>query len=84
MKFKIIMISLVLFAITACSREPLLTLNGSTMGTWYTIKVCGVSDDDERDEIVSAVENALKSVNKSMNHFDPESEISGFNEFKGS
>ncbi|MEA3391808.1 MAG: FAD:protein FMN transferase [Candidatus Marinimicrobia bacterium] len=72
---------LIIFALSSCSREPLLTLQGSTMGTWYTVKVSGVDSEYDQDRIEMAVNTALTKVNHSLNTYDPDSEISRFNAY---
>ncbi|MBW6457775.1 MAG: FAD:protein FMN transferase, partial [FCB group bacterium] len=69
--------------LSACSREPLLTFNGQTMGTWYTIKISAPTTEQDREYIYYNIDMALKQVNRSLNPFDPESEISGFNAYRG-
>jgi FAD:protein FMN transferase len=77
------LLCLCVFLLSACSREPLLTFNGQTMGTWYTIKICAQTTEQDREYIYYNIDMALKEVNRSLNPFDPESEISGFNAYRG-
>ncbi len=80
MNKKIILLPLlIILALSSCSREPLLTLQGSTMGTWYTVKISGVDSEHDQNRIEMAVNTALTKVNHSLNTYDPESEISKFN-----
>ncbi|MDZ7821016.1 MAG: FAD:protein FMN transferase [Candidatus Marinimicrobia bacterium] len=66
----------------SCSGEPALTLRGETMGTFYMVKVCGAEEDHEKARVRMAVNAALTSVNRSMNTYDPQSEISQFNAYR--
>ncbi len=66
----------------SCTKEPVLTLRGETMGTFYTIKVCGAGTGDEKVRIQTTVDSVLMAVNASLNTYDPESEISKFNDCK--
>ncbi|MCF7833629.1 MAG: FAD:protein FMN transferase [Candidatus Marinimicrobia bacterium] len=82
MKLKTIFkLLLILMIISSCSQEPVLTVQGKTMGTWYTVKILGVKNEQDKDHISNAIESALEKVNKSLNTYDPESEISRFNVF---
>jgi len=69
--------------LSTCSREPLLTFNGQTMGTWYTVKICAKTTEQDQKYIYYNIDMALQQVNRSLNHFDPESEISRFNAYRG-
>jgi FAD:protein FMN transferase len=70
---------LIIFVLSSCSQESLLTLQGSTMGTWYTVKISGVDSEQDQDQIEIAINTALTKVNHSLNTYDPKSEISQFN-----
>ncbi len=72
---------IIILALSSCSRETLLNIQGSTMGTFYTVKVSGVSSEEDLDRIETAINTALKKVNHGLNTYDPESEISQFNNF---
>lgn len=52
---------------------------GETMGTGFSIKITGKVKESQLKEIHVRVEEALKSVNRQMSTWDPESEISRFN-----
>ena len=51
------------------------------MGTWYSVKVSGVNSDYDRERIQMAINTALTKVNGSLNTYDPQSEISRFNDY---
>lgn len=72
---------LIIFALSSCSRETLLSYQGSTMGTWYTVKVSGISSEQDQDRIEIAINSVLTKVNQGLNTYDPESEISQFNAY---
>ncbi len=63
----------------SCSRAPLMTIYGKTMGTWYTVKVHGVKNDNDRERLQLAIDMALEKINLSVNTYNPDSEISKFN-----
>lgn len=65
----------------SCSKIPLLTIYGQTMGTWYTVKVHGIKNDDTKVELQQAIDSALNKINTSVNTYNPKSEISEFNAF---
>ncbi|MCA8998881.1 MAG: FAD:protein FMN transferase, partial [Planctomycetaceae bacterium] len=54
------------------------TLSGRTMGTTYTIKF--FSEEQAVHEIPDLVENRLAEINRLMSTYDPESELSRFNQ----
>lgn len=80
---------LLLFFISGCNSSqpkttPVIELRGSTMGTTYLIKV--VNDKNEDSQVVTAaistgIDNVLKTVNRQMSSWLPDSEISRFNHF---
>ena len=73
-----------ILVLSSCSRDALLNIQGSTMGTWYTVKVSGVSSEKDLERIETTINAALKKVNHALNTYDPESEISQFNNFHSS
>ncbi|MDZ7797772.1 MAG: FAD:protein FMN transferase [Candidatus Marinimicrobia bacterium] len=81
MKFKKVLLWMLTgLLLVSCAKEPVLTLRGETMGTFYTIKICGAGTGNEKARIQTAADSVLKVVNASLNTYDPESEISRFNE----
>ena len=66
---------------SACSDPalPLIELNGSTMGTSYSIKVVDPAADLHRDTLASLVEAELASLVQQMSTYEPGSELSRFN-----
>lgn len=68
----------------SCSKEEKLhKFSGQTMGTVYSVII--YEPDLQQDEVIllkKKVEETLKDVNKKMNPFDPNSEISKFNNHK--
>ncbi len=56
---------------------------GTTMGTFYTIKVIMASSDVGKRELIHrGIKEVLKVVNAQMSIFDPQSEISRFNKYQ--
>lgn len=51
------------------------------MGTWYTVKIKGIKNEKDKDDIQETIELALEKVNRSLNTYDPKSEISGLNNY---
>ena len=78
---RIILFYFVIFLLISCSQKPMLTFKGRTMGTWYTVKVSGVSLEEDQDRIEAVITTALIKVNLGLNTYDPESEISLFNDY---
>ena len=73
----------ILMLFVSCGRESMLTIHGKTMGTLYTVKIqaAGLKEDESR--IRGTIDTALADVNRCMNTYDTESEISQFNQFQG-
>ena len=68
-------------ALLAAAPAPhLLTWEGRTMGTFYTVKLAGVAQDEKLvAELRGAVEQRLSELNREMSHYLPDSELSRFN-----
>lgn len=67
--------------LAACKSEPTeLRIEGETMGTTYHIVALDAGDDLEGAEVKTAVEAALVKVNAQMSNWDPNSEVSKFDE----
>ena len=56
-----------------------LKLNGKTMGTYYSIVIDGAPESDSA-AIRTQIEACLTDINRQMSTWDPESEISKFNQ----
>jgi len=80
--FKKIIIFFFLFLFVMCSKKDgLHKFSGQTMGTVYNITIYKPSlSEDELSFVKEKVELTLIKVNKKMNPFDPQSEISKFND----
>jgi len=61
------------------TRADMLKLNGTTMGSYYAITIDGASESNAA-EIQTEIEAVLADVNRQMSTWDPESEISRFNQ----
>jgi FAD:protein FMN transferase len=75
-----------LLILSACGKKPeTIRWAGQTMGTSYHITVMAESMTDSRLESLQAkVDSALIEINRQMSTYDPNSEISRFNEHKSS
>ena len=73
-----LLVVILLFAVIP-ARADLLKLNGKTMGSYYAITIDGASKSNSA-EIQTAIEAVLADVNRQMSTWDPESEISRFNQ----
>jgi len=67
-----------LFYFFSCDMKKEIIISGKTMGTFYNIRVVG-SIFQNSNNLKQMINNRLKEVNQSMSTFDPESEISKFN-----
>lgn len=84
LKNVLLLVLLIVFA-QACGKKEFKSYSwgGKTMGTSYHITIAASDISEDRlDEIKMSVEETLKSVNKIMSHYDPQSEISIFNSSK--
>ena len=61
------------------ARADLLKVNGETMGSYYAITIDGAPESNAA-EIQEEIETILADVNRQMSTWDPESEISRFNQ----
>ena len=59
--------------------ETSVHLSGSTMGTWYNVKVISETDIDQ-SALSKKIEAVLSDINGLMSTYDPESELSRFNQ----
>lgn len=83
-KLQPVIISLVWFSllITGCSRSEgpdILEFSGSTMGTWYTVKVVDLPDTTTAEAVAKVIEVELNNVNDKMSTYKPDSELSRLN-----
>jgi len=59
---------------------PLVTWQGQTMGSTYTVKMVDPQlSGPQLDALKTEVEDRLKEVNRQMSHYQPDSELSRFN-----
>ena len=68
-----------MIAVTGSGRAESLKFNGETMGTYYSIVIDGAVE-TAREEIQKRIDECLTDVNRQMSTWDPESEISKFNQ----
>lgn len=71
--------ALFLFVLVACGRPQYIELQGSTMGTSYSIKLPRAPSDLDQDELKRQVDALLASINAEMSTYDPQSDLSNFN-----
>ena len=75
-------IALVLVFLAACERAPQeLHLQGRTMGTTYNVKFVPVGEVDA-SAVQVEIDQRLLEINKLMSTYDPESELSRFNQWQ--
>ena len=61
----------------------ILTVAGETMGTTFKVLVVVDKDVPSRRELNEAIDRRLKQISGRMSHYDPDSELSGFNSALG-
>ena len=70
----------VLWALAGCSRAPdSVTLNGSTMGTVWTVRLATLPPELDVAELRSGIEQLLETVNAEMSTYRDDSVITAFN-----
>ena len=77
--------SLIILLLFSCSspEKKLVTINGNTMGTTYTVKFFPKTINPvEIEENYILIEKILKDINQQMSAYIPSSEISTFNQSK--
>ncbi|WP_245883925.1 FAD:protein FMN transferase [Vibrio albus] len=73
------------FFLTACSKAPeQVHLSGATMGTTYNIKYIEADNVPEPEVLQQEIDNRLEKVNDQMSTYRKQSELSQFNQYKGS
>lgn len=65
--------------LAACSQPEMMHLQGSTMGTSYSIKLPRPPERLSRVELQQAIDGLLAEVNSQMSTYDPDSHLSRFN-----
>ncbi|OBU20708.1 FAD:protein FMN transferase [Photobacterium aquimaris] len=69
-----------LLALAGCSdQRQQITINGSTMGTYYSIKIIDQAGLPSAKEIQQEIDRRLELVNDQMSTYRPQSELSLFN-----
>ncbi|MCK7458139.1 FAD:protein FMN transferase [Idiomarina aminovorans] len=69
--------------LVSCSDAPdKISFSGDTMGTTYSVTLYTKDPRHNKDEIKRKVDIVLERVNAQMSTYDPESELSQFNQFK--
>ena len=71
--------STIVLAVGSSANAETLKLNGKTMGSYYAIAIDGAAESNAA-EIQTKMEAVLADVNRQMSTWDPESEISRFNQ----
>ncbi|HYG34697.1 MAG TPA: FAD:protein FMN transferase [Clostridia bacterium] len=64
----------------SAANMPVITWQGQTMGSTYTVKLVDAALSEEQvNALKNEVDQRLKEVNRQMSHYQPDSELSGFN-----
>lgn len=71
---------LLLFA-ASCSRKSVLTFQGRTMGTFYTVKIAADIPEEKQTVIQKCIDSVFLSIDQSLNRYNWDSEISRFNRY---
>ncbi len=76
-----VMLATPFLGLFGCSEvsQDLVTLNGKTMGTTYSVKLVGTPRELDSNAIAQGIGETLETVNRQMSTYRPESEISRFN-----
>jgi len=73
------MLGFLLFFIRCADIEKQYVISGNTMGTTYLVKIIAPDKNYEIGSIEKSIDSLLIQLNKQMSTWDPESEISQFN-----
>ena len=69
------------FVLSGCEQKPaLITLEGSTMGTYYVVKFLPDGKDFDEQKVQGEINRRLKTVNDQMSTYQDDSELSQFNQ----
>ena len=71
-----------IFLLATSANAETLKFTGETMGTYYSIVIDGAAE-PAREEIQSQIDTCLADINRQMSTWDPNSEISRFNQSEG-
>lgn len=79
---KAFLIVIFLTSLCACqsSNKELMTINGLTMGTSYSIKIVPNGNEPDKDTVHTSIENILADINQAMSTYINDSELSLFNQ----
>ena len=69
-----------LFCLGCASAPAVHELSGEAWGTTYSIKIVASDDDFDADKVSGALKNTLREVDESLSNWNPDSEISRFNQ----
>lgn len=72
-----------MLALAACSTDKaqeFISINGNTMGTTYSVQLDVLPADVSEDELKNQLEAVLAVINQQMSTYEPDSEISLFNQ----
>lgn len=75
---------IVVFTSRSKAPKPPLSLEGSTMGTYWRVQYYKKNNTPPQDQLKNAIEKKLTTINKQMSTYDPTSELSLFNAQKES
>lgn len=81
--FKCTLLLLAILALAACEKplpDPTVRITGSTMGTTYDLKLVPAPGQIIPSDLKDRVEKVLARVNQQMSTYDPNSELSRFNQ----
>lgn len=75
---------LALLALVACSEQPapVVHLSGSTMGTTYNVKYVAADGAEPVADLQQKLANRLVRINELMSTYDPQSQLSRFNQYR--
>lgn len=76
-----LLLAAVLLPTGSLRADELVSLSGETMGTTYNIKVV-LGGKVSADKVQQAIDDRLTEINRLMSTWDPESELSRFNQYR--
>lgn len=77
-----ILTTLLLLTLPACDREfQLIEIEGSTMGTVYSVRLNAAGFDEQKAMLKNGIEDVLQEINRQMSTWDSQSVLSSINRY---
>ena len=81
--FRSLLLLFLMHSLLACTEPPVSELQGSTMGTSYSVVIPNLPNDISEQVVQSGIESVLEQINQRMSTYIKESELSQLNQSDG-